>query len=1185
MAERRAAAERRGVENGKAGFEAVFEAELSGILRAPDPMPSYTISPNQLAREPFVARIDHNLVGLALSGGGIRSATFNLGLLQGLNRQGILELFDYLATVSGGGYLGGWWSAWRSRNEREGSRFSEVLRPTKPLSKPATREEQPSRRTWLASRARAIWSRVRRAGGASGEADTGPKQQGPSPPALVRGMPPHESREVRHLREFGRFLAPRWGVTHIETGLLVVAVVSALVPGVLTALSVAVLVVFGWAAIASAVLGPAWWTPHLLSGLTLLFLFWAEHTWRRRDRAEPKAKAPVTALLAGVSAGAVILLSSPGLRGLWGAPRTDAVFKALWPRLFEPVVPLLSAAAVLVVARFLSSTFVTDHSARTRRAGVDRTISRLLLASATWSALAALWAIARRLGQEPLVLWSPAVVSAGSATLFALLQRAQALTPSPAPRGGWVEAVRERGPSALSYVALAAFLVTAGLLLQARNVVTLVVVVVVALVVVVVALFFFDPAEVGLHAFYRSRIARAYLGASIEPAGSEACFVDECEDDDVPLDGLPKTAPLHLVCCTANDLSGDPLTTLARRGRSAVLSTHGVSMGDLFGKWTTASMGLASALTASGAAINSNMGSKSRTLGPAGTFLIAALNLRLGLWITRGRHWSARPPASPDWAPASQKEVPGWFFFSELFGRTRAEPGAVALHLSDGGHFDNLGLYELVRRHCRYVIVSDCGHDPRGESADLGNAVRRIREDFGVDIEIGTGQMRKAGSYHRQHVAIGTIHYGPDDKGVLVVVKPSLTSDEPPDVLEYSVSHPAFPQETTGDQFFDEEQWEAYRRLGEHVAETVFRFTDTMEQRRGDARVVFAEAAKQWYPTEDEVAAEFLALTEGFDQVETLLWEKASPELVREVYPETETLSVPEASTWRRRSPRTASSSGSGRTGEQTTLHVLLQVIQLMEDVWLTAHLERNPGHPLNEGWVNYFRRWAAAPSFRRWWPILSPNFSRGFRSFAARAFDLPVLARTLRPKAAPPHEPEPRERKVRNTPSLEHRKGVPSRGALGRYWRELDLGGEEDGSFFVYEVPIGSRQALLQVGLARIGHARELAAPVLAMSDFKIAPGLWGLGIGRGFLEGILDHLSSNGFRKCRLRLPGEEGDPASRRERAEFLQFFAQTNFVPDDEGERQFLVSTLRPSSKAVTPCPECGRLVGPEGWKRP
>ena len=64
-----------------------------------------------------------NLAGITLSGGGIRSATFNLGLLQALRKRGLLRQFDYLSTVSGGGYCGGWWSAWLSRPSREPGDF------------------------------------------------------------------------------------------------------------------------------------------------------------------------------------------------------------------------------------------------------------------------------------------------------------------------------------------------------------------------------------------------------------------------------------------------------------------------------------------------------------------------------------------------------------------------------------------------------------------------------------------------------------------------------------------------------------------------------------------------------------------------------------------------------------------------------------------------------------------------------------------------------------------------------------------------------------------------------------------------------------------------------------------------------------------------------------------------------
>ncbi len=107
------------------------------------------------------------------------------------------------------------------------------------------------------------------------------------------------------------------------------------------------------------------------------------------------------------------------------------------------------------------------------------------------------------------------------------------------------------------------------------------------------------------------------------------------------------------------------------------------------------------------------------------------------------------------------------------------------VHLSDGAHFENLALYELIRRHCRYVLVSDCGADPTVAFDDLGNALRRIREDFGVEISLDVSPLRPGpDGRSRQHVAVGTIHYSPTDRGILLYVKPSITGDEPPDVLQ-----------------------------------------------------------------------------------------------------------------------------------------------------------------------------------------------------------------------------------------------------------------------------------------------------------------------------------------------------------------------------------------------------------------
>src|SRR5262245_29009504 len=96
------------------GFAALHERELRDMGRPAEPArPEYAQGAG--GEEPYVRRTPHDLVGLCLSGGGIRSATFNLGVLQALSRLGVLERFDYLSTVSGGGYIGSWWMRMRQR--------------------------------------------------------------------------------------------------------------------------------------------------------------------------------------------------------------------------------------------------------------------------------------------------------------------------------------------------------------------------------------------------------------------------------------------------------------------------------------------------------------------------------------------------------------------------------------------------------------------------------------------------------------------------------------------------------------------------------------------------------------------------------------------------------------------------------------------------------------------------------------------------------------------------------------------------------------------------------------------------------------------------------------------------------------------------------------------------------------
>ena len=178
--------------------------------------------------------------------------------------------------------------------------------------------------------------------------------------------------------------------------------------------------------------------------------------------------------------------------------------------------------------------------------------------------------------------------------------------------------------------------------------------------------------------------------------------------------------------------------------------------------------------------------------------------------------------------PNPERQMARWFkgwpyyFLKELLGSCKETDRL--LNLSDGGHYENLGLYGLVKRGCRLIITSDAAADPGFAFGDLAGAQRKLRIDLGVDIEIDVSDLRPdpdTGLCKRHH-AVGTIHYPNGLKGTLVYIKTSLTGDEPEDLRAYRRKNPTFPDQSTGDQFFDEGQFESYRKLGEMIAREVF---------------------------------------------------------------------------------------------------------------------------------------------------------------------------------------------------------------------------------------------------------------------------------------------------------------------------------------------------------------------------
>ena len=380
---------------------------------------------------------------------------------------------------------------------------------------------------------------------------------------------------------------------------------------------------------------------------------------------------------------------------------------------------------------------------------------------------------------------------------------------------------------------------------------------------------------------------------------------------------------------------------------------------------------LGRAIAVSGAAVDPNMSFyQSAPL----TALLTLFNVRLGYWIEKPRDDRLDGQESDVRRPVA----------AEFFGRT--DERGKFVHISDGGHFENLGVYELIRRRCRYIVAVDAGEDGDASNDNLANLIRLCRIDFGIRVKIDTHPLEMEGPNRltRTHVVIGDIHYEDVDQGempgVLVYVKMSLTGDESPDVQKYARTNPRFPYLPTDlRQSFDEEQFECYRSLGSHIAKHVF----------GDPVRVLAE--QRWNPFHEYVPQLFTAVrerwTEAFEGVSTLFidaneaWSEIHRDLSR--FQDLERLSLdlyPELS---------GSGTGNEVPPTRAELHTVARMLALMVNAWIGLSLNRKSALPMNRGWLNSFRRWVSTNTFRRAWPILRSEYSSEFVRFCEEQLHL----------------------------------------------------------------------------------------------------------------------------------------------------------------------------------------------------
>jgi hypothetical protein len=291
-------------------------------------------------------------------------------------------------------------------------------------------------------------------------------------------------------------------------------------------------------------------------------------------------------------------------------------------------------------------------------------------------------------------------------------------------------------------------------------------------------------------------------------------------------EGVRRRAPLHVINMALNLVSGEKLAwqqRMAETFTSSPYHTGNAFLGYRDSKKYGGPEGIdiGSAVTISGAAASPNMGYHS---SPAMGFLLTLFNVRLGSWL--GNPGPAGQKAYDHGHPDSNLKP----ILFEAIGRTNDTYEWI--NLSDGGHFENLGLYEMVLRRCHYIVLSDGGADPNCTFEDLGNAIRKIRTDFGVPIDIEETFMypRNADSLDKEgrYVATATIRYqavdGPNAvNGTLIYLKPGCYKEEyfPRDVYNYALESPTFPHEPTSDQFFSESQFESYRALGRHAVNEI----------------------------------------------------------------------------------------------------------------------------------------------------------------------------------------------------------------------------------------------------------------------------------------------------------------------------------------------------------------------------
>jgi Patatin-like phospholipase len=479
--------------------------------------------------------------------------------------------------------------------------------------------------------------------------------------------------------------------------------------------------------------------------------------------------------------------------------------------------------------------------------------------------------------------------------------------------------------------------------------------------------------EFSMHHFYKNRLVRCFLGASAAKKRQPDSFTGFDAQDDLPLSSLQCTelgaavSPYPILNATVTVTVGSELATQERKAVPWFFAPRysGFNLEDSAANKAAAARGIAqaafvptseilggglhlgTAMAVSGAALNPTSGYH---FAPQTAFLMTLFDVRLGWWI-----------GNPRDGVAYQKTGPAFALFCllrELFGFVSER--SAYLNLSDGGNFENLGLYELVRRRCRYIVAVDGEEDPSYSFESLGGAVRKCREDFGVEIDIDARPIVPNGGMSSTHCVVGKIHY-PDSAvpGWLLYIKSSVVGDEPEDVEQYRRQHADFPQQPTTEQFFLESQFESYRRLGLHIARTTFnRFSPGAH-----LDDTFTRLENRWTKPPAAPAGAVAQHAAAYVHLVERLADSPALAAVDGEFVEPFPLAHQPA---------------------REATFFQMELLQLMETVFFDLGLGNSHSwhHPANAGWKKIFEYWTAQPSMKDLWEIQKLNYSKPFQDF-----------------------------------------------------------------------------------------------------------------------------------------------------------------------------------------------------------